>query len=476
METGIENEGGENAMDTDVNHSNFGEDMNDEDMASAEEEKDTDDDEECYGSVVTQRNVTFRVIQLHVKKNLATSCHFTYPNGNKRVYMIHDHDDMKRLKNIIEHKKIGHVWILRNKLALVEDTPKGSYAPGFNPPPVDSLKAKKVAGKNKTSSKRMDTPPTTTLKNDGKGKKKGPVGQKGHGSRDKKGKNSTKETKLNDDESDGDDESIGFATANIKAHLAKAAQETLKTTLAIYVSSEFTDSVRGVKVYYIFFDKPLKTFYMKAEHFQAICQLRHEKRVIGNINNPAEFISRISNVKIRKCEYSPVSLWYRSGGVKQNTTEIIGFVVTVPEGNAANAHAIIHDCVEEYFFKVTKKRKTNSAGELALDYTESLLDPESPRTTGLYGWLLSHKGSGDRARAAKVMTTEINDHFKGGPAYRYDVSLDKFMVDWDIKQFLTDHVGCNSWDDLDQSSRIACFRDYPKRKLPEWDDIMEESY
>ena len=74
------------------------------------------------------------------------------------------------------------------------------------------------------------------------------------------------------------------------------------------------------------------------------------------------------------------------------------------------------------------------------------------------------------------MTAEIHDHYKGGPSYHWDVPLDKFMVDYDIKQFLIEHVGCTGWDDLDDAIKTACFRDYPKRKLPQWDDIIEESY
>ena len=50
------------------------------------------------------------------------------------------------------------------------------------------------------------------------------------------------------------------------------------------------------------------------------------------------------------------------------------------------------------------------------------------------------------------------------------------MVDWDIKRFLTEHVGVTSWDDLDEGSKTTCYRDYPKKSLPDWDDIFEESW
>ena len=54
-----------------------------------------------------------------------------------------------------------------------------------------------------------------------------------------------------------------------------------------------------------------------------------------------------------------------------------------------------------------------------------------------------------------ISPATIDDHFKGGPAYHYDVALDKFMVNFNIKEFLNNHVGINSWDDLDEDGRKA---------------------
>jgi len=50
------------------------------------------------------------------------------------------------------------------------------------------------------------------------------------------------------------------------------------------------------------------------------------------------------------------------------------------------------------------------------------------------------------------------------------------MVDWDIKQFLTNFVGVTSWDDLCEDDKRKCFRDYPKKSLPDWDEIVQESW
>ena len=74
------------------------------------------------------------------------------------------------------------------------------------------------------------------------------------------------------------------------------------------------------------------------------------------------------------------------------------------------------------------------------------------------------------------MTKEIDEHFKGGFTYHYDISLGKFMVNFNIKEFLNNYVRINSWDDLDKDGRKACFREYLTRNLPDWDLMLQEAY
>ena len=50
------------------------------------------------------------------------------------------------------------------------------------------------------------------------------------------------------------------------------------------------------------------------------------------------------------------------------------------------------------------------------------------------------------------------------------------MIDFNIKEFLNNHVGINSWDDLDEDGRKACFREYPQKSLPDWDLMLQEAY
>ena len=50
------------------------------------------------------------------------------------------------------------------------------------------------------------------------------------------------------------------------------------------------------------------------------------------------------------------------------------------------------------------------------------------------------------------------------------------MVDFDIKKSLVDYLGTTSWDALSEEDKKKCYKDYPKRSLPDWDTIERESY
>ena len=126
----------------------------------------------------------------------------------------------------------------------------------------------------------------------------------------------------------------------------------------------------------------------------------------------------------------------------------------------------------KYFFDVSHKRKTDVTGRSALN---NCLNLRSGAGAGLGAFCLN-KGKGDSDLAAKIMTTELDDHFKDGYSLNCDVPLNKCMVDWDIKGFLTKYVGVTSWDDLSEDDKRKCFKDYPKKSLPVWDDIAEESW
>ena len=67
---------------------------------------------------------------------------------------------------------------------------------------------------------------------------------------------------------------------------------------------------------------------------------------------------------------------------------------------------------------------------------------------------------------AKLIEMGKNTH-----KYRFNVTLDKFLPDYYIKKILQDHFHATSWDTELESKKRVCFKSYPNRKLPVWDQI-----
>ena len=448
-----------------------------------------DPDEKAYGSLVkTAKNPEFETVLKMTIDQLVQTAHVTSPKGRKSVFKVTDREEREKLREVIKKKGKGWSWILRQPKKTSKGCTGKGFAEGFSPHPssddesIAPEKAKKVVEKSnsKDDKKKNQKKKLNELGKVSRTTGKGDSGaSKAVGSSLKKGKQKKVDVDFEEKHCSGkdgeeeDDEDSLFGDVEMKASLKKQVEEKAHPLVPVYVSPPFFDAVAGKYVWIVIYGKPLNTFYAKAEHQRTVIEYLHKRKKLGNVNNTPNWIKSIDDTKIRGAEHGLKSEWYKTKG--GNTTELISFVLALPKAEEHTFHEVLSDICENYFGKVFKARKTNSAGELCLSYAESLVDPNRP-DKGLYNWLLNAKGKKDPVVAAQVMTKELDDHFKGGPAYHYDVSLDKMLVDWDIKQFLQDHVGINSWEDLDEAGRIACFRDYPTRELPQWDLIMEESY
>jgi len=263
---------------------------------------------------------------------------------------------------------------------------------------------------------------------------------------------------------------LGDTNDEVVARLNQQLQDRMKKPVNVFVSDEIESLLTDSRVSMGMFARPGGTFMCKAEFMRQLLTSFHEKKMIGNVNNIPEWISSVRDVKIRATEHGLDSRYKRSGN-KNNTTEIIVFVVKVPISGMMSQAEAVKGIVEENFFRLYKKRVHNTMGELVLKYTEQLPKGDGG---GLHGFCL-RKGGGNPKEAAKVMTAEIHDHFKDGPNYVWGTSLDRFLVDWDIREFLTEHVGIESWADLDDKGKKICYKNYPRRSLPEWNSIVQES-
>lgn len=129
---------------------------------------------------------------------------------------------------------------------------------------------------------------------------------------------------------------------------------------------------------------------------------------------------------MRDKEFRDESIWRRTNA--GNTIDVVSFVHAVPIDDKESFGVLLAANIK-YFFDISHKRKTDITGKMALNDALSL---PTGVTAGL-GRFCLNKAEGDAVKAAKIMTTEIDDHFKDGYSLQYDVPLNRFMVDWDIK-------------------------------------------
>ena len=55
--------------------------------------------------------------------------------------------------------------------------------------------------------------------------------------------------------------------------------------------------------------------------------------------------------------------------------------------------------------------------------------------------------------------------------YSYNETLDKFLPDYYIKQFLQNLLNITSWDRVSDKVKKICYKGYPNCTLPDWDKI-----
>ena len=55
--------------------------------------------------------------------------------------------------------------------------------------------------------------------------------------------------------------------------------------------------------------------------------------------------------------------------------------------------------------------------------------------------------------------------------YVHGVTFDKTLPDYNIKKFLEDYLNATSWESVPEAVRKICYKNYPGRKLPSWNNI-----
>jgi chemotaxis protein histidine kinase CheA len=486
-----------------------------EDFAEEENE-----DEELMATFVGSINPNFLTLHKYRAKGHGRVC-FTPKGGKSMLFDMCDEKDVEIMRNLMKNPPEGTTWrVLRGDTEQKNKSqkPGRSCAPGFITASDDDSSVKpgsvkvddttkrqerKVATKGGVNARKAASKESTTA-NASSSKKMAKSTKKPATNTNQKTAQTTatqaevcanfsaeeavsnksagpKQGKTNlNQRNDSDDDSLDLGDVEgMRVEMAKLAQDVKpKKRLGISVSPPLANVADGCTKYVVSFPRRGTVFYAKAGCLQGIIALAHKQRKLVNPNEDGSWIQSISSYNLRDKEFGEASSWLKT--TNGNTIDVIYFIVSVPIGEA-NAFESTLKAQLKYFFDVTRKRKTHVTGRLVLDYCQDL--PQG-RKGGLGKYCLNKgttkKGTSkevvSESKAVEVMTQELHDHFKDGYTVNYDVPLNKFMVDWDIKEFVKTYVGVNSWDDLTEDDKRKCYRDYPKKSLPDWDEIAQESY
>lgn len=280
-----------------------------------------------------------------------------------------------------------------------------------------------------------------------------------------------KHTSNESDDSDSESE-LGLEDEGVMSSFNKMLQQNSHGSVEVIVSHPFIDRKQNIVHWKVVLGIMGPVWYLKYDFLRDIITVLRKRK-----GEPLpKAIESLHEISVRKEEYGEESVYRRRKPTPKNmkggTLSRIAFNIELPLVSQSLFNSHLNESLE-LIFGVMKQRKKNNAGELILQWAGN----ESGQ--GLYGYLLTQKGGPMKSteEAARTMNEEIQHVFSNGYTVSWHNPLDRLLVDFDIKEFLANEVGYNSWKDLPNSEKGHVFKnDKSKKKLPDWDAIRKEPF
>lgn len=274
--------------------------------------------------------------------------------------------------------------------------------------------------------------------------------------------------RTNDSDSESD---LGLEDDGIMNSFSEMLKNASKTSVEIIASHPFIDRSNNVVSWKISFGVTGPVWYLKPEFLQHVLTCLYTRK---NKKVP-DFVDSLHDISIRKEEFGDESLYRRRKPTKKNmkggTMARVAFHIKLPLVSQSLFPKYLDEALN-MIFDVMKKRKRNNAGDLIMKWAKN------ENGQGLYGFLLNSKGGPNKSHdeAAKVMNEEIQHVFANGYTVSMHNPLDRLLVDFDIKEFLANEVGYNSWRDLPDREGTHVYKNFANKTLPDWSSIRKEPY
>lgn len=214
----------------------------------------------------------------------------------------------------------------------------------------------------------------------------------------------------------------------------------------------------------IWFMDPL---FMRA-HCKCVFQMNHPGKPVP------VFVMTIRHYNLRNKQYGDNNYMRTARG---RSIPVLGWSFQFPTANGGSVKELVQKQAK-FIYACFRPSDNHSIGSIALDYVEtnSHDDPMNPgKKAGLYKTIT--KNITDTAGIEMRLTKQINSHFAIAPNFQMNVHFNKYLTDFDIKEFLEKHLGANNWDQVPTDVRKACYKNYSTlNDLPKWNLIFDEKY
>ena len=256
-----------------------------------------------------------------------------------------------------------------------------------------------------------------------------------------------------------DDEDDLFADGGGDQNETKKAFKGLnKDSLEIYISKPIRNGNDESKVHHVVIFGPHKCWYNTSLFFKTQLEAlydRKDRSVPETIQNIDEFKLRVeysqSNEQvIGKGKSYPKVRWYT--------------VISVDAGNRDKLTMELTR-LSKHFKSLHSEKLIINPGRRFMDYVLN------SGAENILNGLKKYMGDDENVIMSAV-NAELLDLGKKQHEYHYDQTLDRFMADYYTRKVLIKFLGATSWDSVSEEVKKVCFKDYPRRSLPDWNRII----
>ena len=134
-------------------------------------------------------------------------------------------------------------------------------------------------------------------------------------------------------------------------------------------------------------------------------------------------------------------------------------------GDIKNVVSVIYSVMQEY-------ASTNSCGSSVLEYLENKEGKQ-----GLFKHLTEYRRTSvnNLKKMEQNLAKDMLQFSKKLPPLQDGLQVEVFLPDYDIKDLLEYHLGCNIWRNANTGIHTACYEDrYKRDMLSEWSLIEQE--